>query len=127
VARPDSTLADIISEKAAKTYRPSDDLWLIVQCAHRISETVLPLGGVADLNRIPVQSVPFSRIYLLSVHGAFQWERSPGWTTLAPERKIEGPSFDDLKGYLANPELLTDPWGWFEREAKKAWRDTGGQ
>ena len=86
-ARPDSTLGDIVSEKAAKTYRPSDELWLIVQCSHRISETVLPLGGVADLNMVPVQNGPFSKLYLLSMHGAFEWEQSSGWKTFWAKEK----------------------------------------
>jgi hypothetical protein len=75
VARPDSTLAGIVAEKAAKTYRPSDELWLIVQCSHRISETVLPLEGVTALNAISMQSGPFSKIYLLAIGGVFQWDQ----------------------------------------------------
>jgi len=119
VARPDSILADIVSEKATKTYRPSDELWLIVQCSHRISETVLPLGGAADLNVVPVQSGPFSKIYLLSLHGAFEWEQSSGWKTLGPERKVEGLTFDELelKG------LVDDPIGWKDRQVQKIIRE----
>jgi hypothetical protein len=119
VARPNSTLGDIVSGKATRTYRPSAELWLIVQCTYRISETVLPLGGVADLNAVPMQSGPFSKIYLLSLHGAFEWARSSGWKTLGPERKVEGPTFDELKGYLMNRELLDDPIGWRDREIQR--------
>ena len=119
VAKPDSTLANIVSEKAAKTYRPSDELWLLVQCSHRISETVLPFGGVTDLNAVPLQSGPFSKIYLLSLYGAFEWELSSGWKTLGPERKREGPTFEEFKGYLANRELLDDPIGWRDRKIQK--------
>jgi hypothetical protein len=82
VARPDSTLAGIVAEKAAKTYRPSDELWLIVQCSHRISETVLPLEGVTALNAISMQSGPFSKIYLLAIGGVFQWDQLTGWTAI---------------------------------------------
>lgn len=119
VAKPNSTLANIVSEKAAKIYRPSDELWLLIQCSHRISETVLPLAGVTDLNAVPLQGGPFSKIYLLSLHGAFEWELPAGWKTLGPERKREGPTFDELKGYLGNRELLDDPIGWHDREIQR--------
>lgn len=121
VARPEtSALAELVKGKAGKTYRASSELWLIVQCSPRISETVLPLGGVADLNMVPVQSGQFSKIYLLSVlHGSFEWERSSGWKTLEPASKEKGPTFEELKAYLINQELLDDPGGWQKREAEK--------
>jgi hypothetical protein len=75
---PDSTLTEIVAEKAAGTYKPSDELWLIIQCSHRISETVIL--SVGTLNAIPMQGGPFSKIYLLSLDGIFQWDHLTGWT-----------------------------------------------
>jgi hypothetical protein len=118
VARPDATLESIVAEKTTKTYRPSDELRLVVQCSHRVSETVLPLEGAADLNAISVQGGPFAKIYLLTMHGNFEWDRSSGWSTLGPAR-IKRSSFDVMKGHLTNPELLTDPLGWRAREIQK--------
>jgi hypothetical protein len=75
---PASTLTEIVAEKAAGTYRPSDELWLIIQCSHRISETVIL--SVDALNAISMQGGPFSKIYLLGIDGVFQWDHSTGWT-----------------------------------------------
>jgi len=128
VARPpNSALADIVSEKAAKTYRHSDELWLIVQCSNHISEIVLPLGCTVDLNTIPVQRRTFSRVYFFSTRGSFEWEQSSGWKALGPEKKVEGPTFDELKGYLANRDLLDDPIGWRDREIQKVLQEIRGQ
>jgi hypothetical protein len=120
VARPDSTLADIVAKKGAKTYRASDDLWLIIQCSHRISETVLPLG-IDTLNAISMQSGPFSKIYLLAMAGVFQWDQLTGWTAIRLDKRAEATfsTFDQMKDYFINPELLADPHGWCEREVKK--------
>jgi hypothetical protein len=90
VAKPDSTLADIVSEKAAKTYRPSDELWLIVQCTHRISETVLPLGGVADLNAVPMQSEQFSNYISSPCVDHSNGNGRPGGRRLGQKEKLEG-------------------------------------
>jgi hypothetical protein len=75
---PDSTLTEIVAEKASGTYRPNDELWLIIQCSHRISETVIL--SVDALNSIPMQGGPFSKVYLLSLDGVFQWDSLTGWT-----------------------------------------------
>jgi hypothetical protein len=74
----DSALTEIVAEKAARPYRPSNELWLIIQCSHRISETVIL--DVDDLNAISIQGGPFSKIYLLSIDGVFQWDPLTGWT-----------------------------------------------
>jgi hypothetical protein len=118
VARPDATLESIVAEKAAKTYRASDELWLVIQCSHRVSETVLPLEGAADLNAISVQGGPFAKTYLLTMHGNFEWDRSSGWSNLGPTR-MKRSSFDVMKSHLTNPELLTDPLGWRDREIQQ--------
>ena len=85
VMGPNATLQDIVSTKANDVPRYNhscDELWLIVQCSHRISETALPLDGVDRLNEISLQGGPFTKIFLLGLHGNFQWERSFGWQNL---------------------------------------------
>jgi hypothetical protein len=74
----DSTLTDIVAEKAALTYRPSDELWLIIQCSYRISETVIL--SVDALNAISMRGGPFSKLYLLALDGVFQWDQLTRWT-----------------------------------------------
>jgi len=53
VTRPNTTLSEIVAYKAerAKHYRPTTQLWLLVHCSHRISETLL-VDGVDDLNAL---------------------------------------------------------------------------
>jgi hypothetical protein len=75
----DSALTKIVAEKTKKSYRPSDELWLIIQCSYRISESVI-ITGVGDLNAISMQGGPFWRLYLLAMDGVFQWDHLTGWT-----------------------------------------------
>jgi hypothetical protein len=88
VTRPDSTLADIVACKAAKAknYRPTTELWLVIHCSHRISETVL-VDGIDDLNAVDdlineLRNGPFSHVYLITNDGEFVWDRSVGWRNL---------------------------------------------
>lgn len=90
VALPDATLATIVAGKAGKTYKPNDELWLVIQCSHRISETVLQLNGVADYESAPgltaaMQSSPFSKVCVIAIGGIFQWDRAFGWFNVAPD------------------------------------------
>ena len=121
VAGPDSTLNKIVAEKAARTYRPSDELWSIIQCSHRISEIVLPLS-VDALNAISMQGRPFSKIYLLAIDGVFQWDQLTGWTAIRLDigNKPTFSTFDEMKATFTNPELSADPHGWCKREVKKS-------
>jgi hypothetical protein len=92
VARPDSTLADIVANKAASTkdkdYRPTTELWLVIHFGYRISETVIVVDGIDDLNAVgdltnELRNGPFSRVYLMTnYYGAFGWDRSVGWRNL---------------------------------------------
>jgi hypothetical protein len=44
VALPDATLTNIVTVKGGKTYKATDQLWLVIQRSHRIAETVLQLN-----------------------------------------------------------------------------------
>jgi hypothetical protein len=87
---PASALIEIVAEKAVRPYRPTDELWLIIQCSHRISETVI--ASVDALNDISMKGGPFSKIYLLSIDGVFQWGRLTRWTPVGktPQLAING-------------------------------------
>lgn len=125
VARPDATLAQIVAEKAAKTYRGMDELWLAIQCSHRISETVLPIEGAADFDAVPelaaaLTTGPFAKAYVLAIGGLYQWDRPGRWTNLAPSHTgARGPSLDELKAALSDPEWLADPVGKADKVAKE--------
>jgi len=129
VGLPDKTLVDIITEKSATSFRPTDRLWLAIQCSHRISETVLPIHGVTDFNTIPgltaaLHASRFSRVFILAFNGVFGWERATGWSKLAGETpQAQGPSFDEIKGILSDPEWLADPDGKAMRVAMECVRE----
>jgi hypothetical protein len=95
VGLPDSTLASIITAKSAMAFRPTDDLWLAIQCSHRISEIVLPLNGPGDFENVPeltaaLLASPFSRVFVLTPAGDFEWDRAYGWHDLSGEQLARG-------------------------------------
>lgn len=125
VGRPDSTLTEIVVAKSSKKFRPADELWLAIQSSPRISETVLPLEGVTDFAALSdlsdaLKNGPFTRLYMLAFNGVYQWDRTGGWENLSPPRTGgKGPTFDELKAVLDDPEWLGDPMGKAERVAKQ--------
>jgi hypothetical protein len=125
VGRPDDTLTKIVREKAAKRYRPTDELWLAIQCSHRISETLLAINGAADFDSVPelavaLQESPFERTFVLTFTRCFQWTRTSGWQAItAQPPKDDGMSLDQLKGLLSDPEWLADPHAKAEKVARR--------
>jgi hypothetical protein len=113
VSRPDASIAAIVAEKSLKEYRPCDELWLAIQCSTRISELVLELDGVADFAGVPsLDPFIFERVFFLAYMGAYEWQRGSGWRRFTGEsRAAHGPSFDELKAILADPEWVADPDG----------------
>ncbi len=99
---------------AARRFRPTDDLWLAIQCGTRISEMMLDIEGVKDFQSVPsLELCAFSRVFVVAYTGAYEWRRGAGWRRLTGERRrdSQGPSFDELKSVLADPEWLDDPDG----------------
>lgn len=86
VATPATCMvADIVAEKDAKKFRPTDELWLAVQCSTRISETLLPIGA-NDFDLVPpLDGFRFSRVFVLTFLGVFQWKAGEGWRKLSGE------------------------------------------
>jgi hypothetical protein len=113
VARPDATIADIVAEKSAKSFRPADELWLVIQSSVRISEMMSDIMGVEDFGSVPsLEPYVFSRVFVLAFTGAYEWRRAVGWRKLTGETdQGHGPSFDELKAVLNDPEWLSDPDG----------------
>jgi hypothetical protein len=111
VARPDQAIAAIVAEKSGKRFRPSDELWLAIQCGTRISEMMLDIMGVDDFNSVPsLEPCVFSRVFVLAFTGAYEWQRGVGWRKLSGgSAPSQGPSFDELKRALNDPEWLADP------------------
>jgi hypothetical protein len=130
VGRPDATLAEIVLGKSAKTFRPTNELWLVIQCSYRISETLLPINGVDDFNAVPdllpaLQASPFVKVYVLTATGLFQWSTATGWDeiTKADPPQRERSSFEEFQAILHDPEWLADPEGRAAREVEQCLRE----
>jgi hypothetical protein len=80
----DESIARIVAKKSEKTYRQMPELWLVIQCSHRISETALPINGVDEFRRsanlqASLRNGSFSRVYVLTPMGLFQWDKVGAW------------------------------------------------
>jgi hypothetical protein len=129
VARPDHTIAAIVAEKSGKRFRPADELWLAIQCGTRISEMMLDLMGIEDFAAVPsLDPFVFSRVFVLAFTGAYEWSRVAGWRKLTGEnREPQGPSFDELKAVLRDPEWFSDPDGKAMKVAAETLREIRGR
>jgi hypothetical protein len=79
-----STVVDIVADKSDRQFRPTDELWLAIQCSTRISETLLPIG-TTDFDSVPpLGGFGFSRVFVLTFLGVYQWKSGEGW------RKLDG-------------------------------------
>lgn len=128
VARPDGTIADIVAAKSAKNFRAADELWLVVQSSQRISEMMLDISGVEDFESVPnLEPYLFSRVFVLAFTGTYEWQRDFGWRKLTGNSiQDRGPSFDELKDVLHDPEWLSDPDGKAARVATECLRKMRG-
>jgi hypothetical protein len=87
-----STIADIVADKSTGNFRPADELWLAVRCSTRISETLLPIG-TNDFDMVPVlDGFRFSRVFVLTYLGVYQWKAGEGWCKLTgePDQQLLG-------------------------------------
>jgi hypothetical protein len=88
---PACTISKIVSKKTelAKAYRKADELWLAIGQSGQLSETVLPINGACDFDASPdlqdsLLSSPFSRVYVFTAVGLFQWDKREGnWQRIA--------------------------------------------
>jgi len=87
IGGPDDALTAIIEQKARKQYRPTDELWLAIQCNARTSEMMMPIEGVADFGYVDeledeLRASCFSRVFVLTHGGTFAWNKAEGWKLL---------------------------------------------
>jgi hypothetical protein len=85
-----STVADIVADKSARSFRAADELWLAIQCSTRISETFLPIA-TNDFDMVPaLDRFRFSRVFVLTYLGVYQWKIGEGWRKLTgdPDRQF---------------------------------------
>ena len=74
-----------MAEKDAKNFSPADELWLAIQCRTRISETLLPIGADDFDMVLPLDGFRFSRVFVLTFLGLFQWKADEAWRKLTGE------------------------------------------
>ena len=87
IGGPDAALTAIVTKKASKEYRPTDELWLAIQCNPRTSEMMMPIEGVADFGYVAgleeaLRASCFSRVFVLTYRGTFAWNEAEGWRLL---------------------------------------------
>jgi hypothetical protein len=78
LARPnESNISDIVVDKSKKQFRPTDELWLVIHCGTRMSETTLELDGVEDFRSIHgLGRSKFARVFVLTHTGIYEWSRT---------------------------------------------------
>ena len=78
VARPnDSKIPDIVKGKSKRKFRSTDELWLVIHCGTRMSETTLELDRVEDFRSIMgLDRSKFDRIFVLTYMGTYEWART---------------------------------------------------
>lgn len=88
IGAPDGALTKIVTKKARKEYRPTDELWLAIQCNPRASEMMMPLEGAVDFNYVAgletaLCASSFSKVFVVTYGGGtFEWNKVEGWRKL---------------------------------------------
>ena len=84
VARPnDSNIPGIVKNKSKKKFRPTDELWLVIDRGPHISEMTLELDGVEDFRSIMgLDRSKFDRIFVLTYMGTYEWAKTTNWRKL---------------------------------------------
>jgi len=78
VARPnDSKIPDTVKDKSKKKFRPTNELWLVIDRGPHMSEMTLELDGVEDFRSIVgLDRSKFDRIFVLTYTGTYEWART---------------------------------------------------
>jgi hypothetical protein len=76
-------ISTIVGEKSRKAYRTTNDIWLAIQSTHRISEALAELMGIQDFAEVlPFTDCIFSRVFVLTFTGNYEWTPTNGWRAL---------------------------------------------
>jgi len=80
----ESKISAIVEGKSKKQFRPTNELWLVINCGTRMSEMMLELNGVDDFHAIVgLDRSKFDRIFVLTYMGTYEWARMTGkWRQL---------------------------------------------
>jgi hypothetical protein len=133
--QPNELIAAIvrsISRKSRTSFAGFDDFWLLACCGvpqlGAVSSTFVmtPWIDVEALTAATLQDLStsqYTRAFIYAVLGVeeqalYQWQRGGIWSksTVAVPPEDQGSSFWD---YRHDPDLLSDPEGWCEREVQR--------
>ena len=96
-----SRIHAIVSDKSGRQFAPADELWLAIQCSTRVSETILPIS-IDDFDSIPpLDGFAFSRVFVMTYLGVYQWKRGERWRKLVgePDQQFSsGPPLSRMSG-----------------------------
>ena len=75
----ESNIPAIVEGKSKKQFRPTNELWLVINCGTCMSEMMLELNGVDDFHAIVgLDRSKFDRIFVLTYMGTYAWARTTG-------------------------------------------------
>lgn len=87
---PAPTISDIVAKKSAlaESYSKMDEMWLLIASSGRPSEMILPVHGVREFDnntalRRELESSSFSKVYVFTSMGLFEWRRLGGWRNVS--------------------------------------------
>ena len=74
IGGPDDGLTTIVTKKSGAVYRPTDELWLGIQCNPRTSELMMPIEGAVDFTYVAgldaaLRASCFSRVFVVTYGG----------------------------------------------------------
>ena len=89
----ESKISAIVEGKSKKQFRPTNELWLVINCGTRMSEMMLELNGVDDFHAIVgLDRSKFDRIFVLTYMGTYEWARTTGeWRQIVSADQASSP------------------------------------
>jgi hypothetical protein len=135
-----AAIAARLKDKALKSTAGFDETWLLLvggipqqgaTVSTLITSATIPQAELDAATRGALQRSVFGRAFIVPVLNTeialITWDRgAAGWSKNTAPDPVPSYRFDELKALMTNEELLSDPDGWAEREARKVLEEMRG-